>query len=272
MPVEEEITIITVNYNTSDFLRAQLVAFHRLSQRPFRYLIADNGSNEKNLKQLAKICQDFPNTWVLFRKQSQAGSVGHAEALDLLIKEVKTPYFLVMDADAIILQKNWDQAFIAKFNHTTKALGAPPIKGSPKAQDFPFSYIVFLETKIFRENQLSFMPVPGFEAKGKDTGYLIREKFFELNLKAFCFTDRNTRHDKRGPYGHILCAEYYWPEDENNILACHFARGSSDGISKFKYHWYYKIPWFSSVLKRFLGKRDRKRWIETSLKVVEKNA
>lgn len=265
---EELITIISVNYNTSDFLEVQLDAFTKLTKNKFKVLIADNGSNDKNLLYLSQMLPKFKNVWVYFRKQSAAGSVGHAEALDFLISKVETPYFLVMDADAVILKKNWDVELIKYIDRDTKAIGAPPIKGSPKAQDFPFSYIVFLETETYKKLNCSFMPIPGMEAQGKDTGFLIREYFFKNNLKVLCFDDHNTRHDKNGPYRDILCAEYYWKWDQENILACHFARGSSDGVTKYKYHWYYQIPLLSSVLKKYLGKRDRKKWISKTYELI----
>lgn len=264
----ELITIISVNFNTSDFLEVQLDAFKKLTKNPFKVLIADNGSTDFHLLYLSKMLPRFNNVWVYYRKQSAPGSVGHAEALDFLISKVDTPYFLVMDADAVILKKDWDQEFIQNITSETKALGAPPVKGSPKAQDFPFSYVVFLETEAYKKLNCSFMPVPGMEAKGKDTGYLIRENFFKNQLKVLCFDDHNTRHDKNGPYRDILCAEYYWKWDQKNIVSCHFARGSSDGVAKYKYRWYFQIPFVSSVLKKYLGKRDRKKWILKTYELI----
>ena len=268
MMKNELITIISVNYNTSDFIEVQLDAFTKLSKYPFKFLLADNGSDDKNLLYLSKILPRFKNVWVYYRKQSAAGSIGHAEALDFLISKVDTQYFLVMDADAVILRKNWDEEFIKYIDHEIKVLGAPPIKGSPKFQDFPFSYMVFLETETYKNLNCSFMPIAGMETKGCDTGYLIRERFFANQFKALCFDDHNTRHDKNGPYFEILCAEYYWPWDQENILSCHFARGSSDGVTKYKYRWYYQVPFFSSLLKKFLGKKDRKKWILKTYELI----
>ncbi len=266
--IKELITIITVNYNTSDFVEVQLDAFTKLTKNKFKFLIVDNGSNDKNLLYLSRALSRFNNVWVYYRKQSFAGSIGHAEALDFLISKVDTPYFLIMDADAVILRQNWDDEFINQINHEIKVVGAPAPRGSFQPKGFPFTYVVFFETEIYKKLNCSFMPIFGMESKGFDTGYLIHEIYTKNKFKALCFDDHTHKCDRDVFYGKVRCSEYYWPWDQENILSCHFGQGSTSVLAKYSNCWYFQVPFLSLLIKKFLGTRDRRSWISKTYNII----
>ena len=122
-----KISILTVNYNTSDFIDVMLYSFSKLTLSPYKVVICDNGSEDKHLVALSKAAQKYENVEVIFRRQSTAGSIGHGEAMDILVSKVDTPYFVTMDSDAVFLLKNWDQHLIKRLNEKVKAIGTQAV-------------------------------------------------------------------------------------------------------------------------------------------------
>ena len=120
-PLSPVLTILSVNYNTSDFIECMLYCLHKITHNPFKILIVDNFySGEERLK-LKKICSNYDNVETFFRKQSQSGSIGHGEALDILTEKVDTSYFAILDADATFLLK---KRFLIKISFVS-----PPFLG-----------------------------------------------------------------------------------------------------------------------------------------------
>ena len=82
------------------------------------------------------------------------------------------------------------------------------------------------------------------------------------NLSYKNLVAKNTRHYKDGPFGDILCAEYYLDAELKDIFSCHFSRGSSSGKAKYKEGILLRIPFLNKIIRHMNGKRDRKKWIE----------
>lgn len=263
MDFSDKLTIVTVNYNTSDFLEVMLYAFEKLSEKNYPVIICDNGSDEKNVLKLVELQRKYSNVEILFRIQSQAGSIGHAEAIDLLANKVKTPYFMVMDADCCVLRKNWDDVVFGQLKNNVKVFGTPRLlQNGDNLEDFPTVFSTVYDNVAFQELGCSFMPGPGGAAAGEDTGYLISKKFRVKNLSYKNLVAKNTRHYKDGPFGDILCAEYYLDAELKDIFSCHFSRGSSSGKAKYKEGILLRIPFLNKIIRHMNGKRDRKKWIE----------
>ncbi len=262
------LTVLTINFNTSDFIDLLLESFHQLTSANYVVWICDNGSRPKDQLRLIQSCKRYDNVRMIFRQQSKPGSVGHGEAMDLLIEKVQTPYFLVMDSDAVFLRKNWDQHLLSQLNEVVKGTGTPIVGGRLKHVDFPAPYAALYETATFKKLQCKFLPQAGNEGQGKDTGYQVRELFFKNGYKAAVLDVENTRTYHQGSFKDILCAEYYLPGVRDKIFCCHFARGASDGVAKYKDKLIYKIPVISSLIKRIQGKRDRARWIRRCREIL----
>ena len=207
----ELLTIISVNYNTTDFIKLMLYSFSNLTINTFKVIICDNGSNEQEKKKLSRILQDHTNVETIFRKQSTPGSIGHAEALDIMVKKVDTKYFVVMDSDCCFLKYGWDIELLEYFNDTVKVVGTslPADSSGGKPIDFPLVFAVMYETSVFKRLRVSFMPNYDNVAKKKDTGWEVKEKYIQDNYRGYTFKSINTRYDGSTEFGDILCAVYY---------------------------------------------------------------
>jgi len=264
------ITILTVNYKTSDFIDLMLYAFEKLTKNSYKVIICDNYSSEKEKLNIEKVSQKYENTEIIFRKQTQAGSIGHAEAMDILVSKVDTPYFVTMDADCTFLLKNWDELLISKLDDKVKVIGTtlPEGPNNLKPMDFPLVFAVLYETKTYKELNPSFMPDDIKKDKSKDTGWQIREMYLNNKYKGEVFKGLNTRFIKDSIYGDMICAIYYC---NDNLIASHFSRGSSDGVVKYNNRWYFKIPFISKVFKKIRGIKERREWIKISYSIINKD-
>ncbi len=193
---------------------------------------------------------------MLFRKQSEKGSIGHSEALDYLMQQVNTPYTVVLDADAVFLQKGWDISLINKLNEKVKIIGTPPVINPNKPTAFPLMYAVLFETETFKKLQISFKPKKSV-IKYFDTGWEMREKYLANGYKGFYFKVKNTHQYKKGPFKELLCVEYYYPN--NNLIASHFGRGSTQGRNKYKrgVDQIYLIPIINKIYTHIRGRYEK---------------
>ena len=261
------ITILTVNYKTSDFIELMLYSFKRLTYYPYKVIICDNYSSDSEIVKLAKIVQKYNNVDVVFRRQTQFGSIGHAEALDLLVSKVDTPYFVVMDSDCVFLKKDWDKDLIGRIDKKNKVIGTalPPTKENVKPSNFPLVFAVLYEAEVFKKLNPSFMPGNLKQDKAKDTGWEIREKYLNNNLSGEVFESKNTKYSKNTPFDHLYCAVYYL---ENYLIASHFGRGSSGGVAKYNNKWWFKIPLVSRLIRIYIGFKEKREWINICYKII----
>jgi len=264
-------TILTVNYNTSDFIELMLYAFEKLTYYPYKVIVCDNYSSDKEILKIAKVAQKYSNVEVIFREQTQAGSIGHGEAMDLLVSKVESPYFVTMDADCTFLAKDWDKKLISKINGNIKSIGTalPENKVNHKPLDFPLVFAVLYETNTFKKLHPSFMPGDIKQDKSKDTGWQIREKYLSNGYKGIVFKGINTRYAKDTPFDNVLCAVYYF---KDTLIASHFSRGSSYGAAKYNNRWLFKIPYFSRFIRKYIGLKEKQQWINLCYSIIDKEA
>ena len=206
----------------------------------------------------------------LERKQSEPGSVGHGEAMDILVNKVETPYFVTLDCDATFLRAGWDEHLISQMSSTIKAAGTQASGNKPS--DFPLMYGVLYETEAFKSMNVKFLPPLEMDKNGvlKDTGWEIREKYLATGHSGYVLEALSTRDNKKGPFGDMIVMEYYAPGDPK-IFASHFGRGSTLGGAK-----YLK----ASLATKFLGKiharikghKERIAWIRRVKSLVRNEA
>jgi len=262
------LTILTVNYNTADFIEVMLYAFKRLTANPYKVIICDNGSKKRDLLRLVSVAQQHDNVEIIFRKQSAHGSIGHGEAMDLLVKKIETPYFVTMDSDASFLHMHWDNFLLSRMNEKVKAIGTQAPGNKPK--NFPLVFAVLYETAAFRSSGAKFLPeVDGKgERKGKDTGWEIRELYLARDLVGEVLEFRSTRTFRMGPFSDMLVAEFYL-NGVDEIFVSHYGRGSSSGLAKHK-KWWRSLPVIGTLLALSRAKRERKTWINRVSSIVDK--
>lgn len=269
--INDLITVLTVNYNTSDFIELMLYALMQLTSNPYRVIICDNGSNKKDLIKLKRMTKLYNNISIILRKQTKAGSFGHGEALDYLVQLVETDYFVVMDADAIFLANDWDNILLSGLGVKIKCIGASQPENKARPSDFPYVYSTLFETKAFTMVSPTFLPDEVSIANGRDTGWNVREKYLQAGLGATVFLPVNTRSNYNTVFGRLLCMAYYYPDMET-LISCHWGRGSSMGAAKYKNGLIYRIPIISRLVKRIKGAFDKNRWIKKCKRIVDEAA
>ncbi len=242
------LTILIVNYNSLAFVTLSLFGLLKLSRTlPEVYLI-DNGSNPEEILGIKKLKNIYPKLTLFFRDQkNEVPSIAHAKAMDFLCKKVKTKFFMVLDADCVMLKKNWEEYFFLKFKKNVYAVGSQA--SGKKRKDFPLMYAVMFHTKIFHSLHLSFIPKNSNLNLSNDSGTHIRQIFFSNGYSGFCFKNFETRSFKDGVFPEVFCSEFYVNNKTNkkNLLFSHFGRGSSQGLPKFAKSFTRFIP--------FLGKK-----------------
>lgn len=94
------ISIITVTYDSYDFLTLLLESLDLYSSVPHEIVIVDNSTVKQQI--------ETPNT-VQFHMQT---NLGHGPGLNEGVKLAKHPFVMFLDVDTHILCKNWENPFI----------------------------------------------------------------------------------------------------------------------------------------------------------------
>jgi hypothetical protein len=265
--MKHRISILIVNFNSSDFIDLSLYALKKLTKNPYKVFIIDNGSKKRDFNNLKKISEKYENVSLERReKEFDLASMEHGTALNILCKKVDTEYFSILDADATWLKKDWDEILINKMNEKVKVIGTQAPEGKP--QDFPLMFAILFETKTFKELRIDFRPKD--LSINQDTGWEIRDKYLKANFEGLNINFFNTRTFKKGPFGGLICGEYYFKEGDK-IFASHFGRGSTLGMAKYKgISIFLKISFIRGFLARIRGHKEKKEWISICRKIINK--
>jgi len=229
------ITIISVNYNSSDFFRVSIKALERLTCNPWKMVICDNGSKLDDISRLKNLIFPYKNITLLTRFQSVQGSLGHGEALNFLKESIDTPFGVTLDADCIPLMKDWDQFLIDQLDERIKISGTPLAVNTPglniKPKDFPLIFLALFETKTFLKLDIDLRPKD--ISLGQDTGWELREKYSKAGFGGYNLHGQNTRTFKNGRFATTICDEYYTDAKRTNLLCSHLGRGSNPRSGKY---------------------------------------
>lgn len=262
------ITVLIVNYNSSDFVSVSLHALEKLTKNSYQVFILDNNSQLRDYHQLQKTCASYQNVVLEKSETTLRGSEAHGAALNYLVGKVNTPYFCILDADATWLIKNWDEILIKELDGTTKIIGtqAPP----PKDQTFPLMFAALFDTEAFLQLGVDFRPID--IKTHQDTGYEMKQKYLQAGYSGKIIDVKNTRTYKKGPYRDIISAEYYLNGNCEHIFASHYGRGSTNGENKYRTgtNFLYSLPIIGKHFRLKKGKREKEKWINISLKIIEK--
>jgi hypothetical protein len=272
----KELSVLTVNYGTADFIESMLYCLQRITCYPYKVLIADNFYSHEQTLQLKNVCAKFDDIQIFHRTQSQSGSMGHGEALDVLTPKIDTPYFAILDADATFLARNWDKILISQFDSDCKVIGTQAqLNQDRKKTDFPLMFAILFETHTFKNLDIQFKPPSKADVlKGKDTGHQLREKYMAANKKGKLLYHHYSINQKGSPFYKIACAEYYL-NGNKQIIASHFWRGASlvmsENISQNN-GFFLKIrelPVIGPRLLTMIRKRQKNKWLKQCTKVVD---
>ena len=244
-----------------------LYSLQRLTEHSYEVHMVDNGSNPDQVMRLKKIVATYNNVYCEYLSPSTSGSIAHASALNHLTKQVTTPYFSILDADASWLIKNWDTILIEMINKKIKVVGTQAAPSKP--QDFPLMYAILFETRTFKKLKIDFLPKN--IAHFQDTGYQLRESYQEAGYTGEILEAKYTRSYKEGDFKDLIVAEYYH-QDYARVFASHYSRGSTLGKNKYKRsrsNLFYRLPFLGNWLIMRRGVRERNQWISICQKLID---
>jgi hypothetical protein len=261
-----QITVVTVHYNSFEFVRLMYESFIALTQNKFRMLVCDNGSRLIHKNRLCGYFESRKDVELVFREQGrERASFAHARALDLLLSQVKTEYALVMDSDCVLLAKDWDRLMVDTMR-CCEIIGTTSDKEHAGARigggTFPLPFAMFLRVRTFRSLGVSFMP--GEVAQGQDTAWQLKEAYTKRGLSSCVFDGYNTRTFRSGPFARLEgIQEYYY---QGKLIASHFGRGSSGGLAKY----FTNNPMnpFFNIFRWFKGQVEMRSWMAICRKIV----
>lgn len=148
------ITIGTVNWHSYAYLEK---LFHNLLDKAMhpdrlRFIVVDN-TNGKD-ENIEKLKEKFQNVTVIKNSpDSLKGSPAHAHGLNVVMKNIKTPFALILDPDVHIFKKNWDTFLTDLTNQNnifTLGVSFPPWQLG-MYHNFPNPVFCFFETKQYLE-------------------------------------------------------------------------------------------------------------------------
>ena len=266
MQTNPRLTIITVNYNSADFLCLSLKALHKLTKNPWKIFICDNGSTYNDFLKLRHLTSKLNNVFLFTREQTSFGSSGHGEALNLLSQFIDTQYGVIMDADCIPLLRNWDETLIDQLNRTNKIVGTPLAVNTPKGDkfnDFPLIFLCLFDTEVFKKLNIDFRPK---DTSSQDTGWELREKYNNAGFKGKNLIGQNTRLYRGGPFADTICVEYYNDKSCKDLVCCHFGRGSNPRSGK------YGKTFVKRLADRYFHRKDKRLWISICERIIQEQS
>ena len=254
---EPVLTIVTVSYNSYEFVEAMIHAIERFTSNSWCMIICDNGSESSDLNRLRKKVQLHNNISLIERRQSGRGSMGHGEALNILIQDIKTKYGVILDADCIPLVNAWDEFLIKKLNKKIVVAGTPVAinspGSSPRSRQFPLIFLCLFDVLAIHRLNIDFRPRN--ISAGEDTGWELEYKCTNAGYLGYGLYGQNTRTYKSGPFRSSICDEYYADASCRTLICSHFGRGSDPTAGKYRFliggrrlrHTLDKIRWLTTV-------------------------
>lgn len=144
-------------------------------------------------------------------------SLTHGTAINNFINFIKEDYVLIVDADVIVLMRNWDLILTAEITSTCCCIGLPN-DSKYGYQNFPCVIFLLADTKLLLARNIDFRPDIIRNRDGtlrtvkkpirrrlrriishsipldKDTGYLIKQKVLMARLTGKAFTIKLGHH------------------------------------------------------------------------------
>ncbi len=271
---DPNITICVVSHNSTDFIDVMLASFRILTCNPYKVLIRDNNSTEKERAKLHNLARQHHNVFVYDVQTEFRGSLDHGTGLNDLVDRIDTPYGVIIDADAMFLVKDWDKMLLDCLTDEMPIYGTQADVGSGKPEDFPLIFALVFRTATLKSLQIDFRPkvIHNYQ----DTGWELREKYLAAGYQGGLLYSFNTRNFKKGPFASVVCTEYYnTPDASGPIIASHFGRGSAphakrlirfgSGQNLF-YRSINKILRYANLIK---WRRDKLRYLAICRSLIE---
>jgi hypothetical protein len=150
---DEMITIATVNWHSCGYLENLFDNLLKKAQQPDRlhFIVVDNTNGKDHLE---KLKSNFQNITIIKNDPGTLkGSPAHSSGLNVAMKNIKTPYALILDPDVYVFKKDWDSFLIDLLNQNgifTLGVSFPPWQLG-MYHNFPNPVFCFFRTKPYLE-------------------------------------------------------------------------------------------------------------------------
>ncbi len=148
------VTVITVNYNTLDYLRAMVAAVRHFSDRPVRIMVVDNHSSDGSC------------AWV--RRQGDIDlirlpvNILHGPAMDIGILRCRTTHFVALDVDAFPISPSWLEQLLDPLDTDVFVSGASYAEDLvARPQPYVHACCLAMRTRDFSTRGHTFRPRDG---------------------------------------------------------------------------------------------------------------
>ena len=140
--VADQFTVLTVNWNTLDYLKTVLDAVARFSPAGTEVVVVDNGSTDGSREFLAKA--GVP--WVRLPI-----NLGHGPAMDVATTRVGTEFFVTLDVDAFPISADWLGVLRGHLDAGNEVVGGRLYRS------FAHPSMMAMRTRPFREHHHTFI-------------------------------------------------------------------------------------------------------------------
>jgi glycosyltransferase involved in cell wall biosynthesis len=138
-------TVVTVNWNSSAFLRRTIEAVRATSPDDTEIIVFDNGSSDGSV--------EYVRSRSDVRLMRSPVNLGHGVALDLAVAEVDTEYLAVLDVDAFPVTDRWLRESIAALD------AGAQVAGARMHRNFVHPCFLVTRTEVVHRYGLTFRPV-----------------------------------------------------------------------------------------------------------------
>ncbi len=135
-------TVLTVNWNTVDYLRTVVDAIRRFSPEGTEIVVVDNASRDESRAYL----RDAP-----VRSLKVPINLGHGPAMDLATGLVRTEYFATLDVDAFPVSPDWLDVLRSHLD------AGNAVVGGRLYRNFAHPSMLAMRTATFRERRHTFI-------------------------------------------------------------------------------------------------------------------
>lgn len=135
-------TVLTVNWNTLEYLRTVLEAVERFSPPGTEVVVADNASTDGSREFL----RDAGVNWF-----GLPINLGHGPAMDMATTRVRTEYFVTLDVDAFPISPTWLDVL------RDDLLAGNEVVGGRLYRSYAHPSMLAMRTKRFRERRHTFI-------------------------------------------------------------------------------------------------------------------
>lgn len=100
MDEKDKVIVVTVTYNSSNYLKRLLKSLRRSDYHIFKIIIVDNNSNKSHANAIDNMCKEYLECDLLRLKNNLGGAGGFEEGVKYAIKNYSCDWIWLMDDDA----------------------------------------------------------------------------------------------------------------------------------------------------------------------------